>query len=108
MKTQLDTANKIFHARVSGDLTSTNAGQVRTALADIINADNGKRADFDVLCLDLTEAKLLDSVGLNLVVTILRAVQRTGGRMQLRYKSPNVLRTLQFTRLNQHVELIAV
>ena len=51
---------------------------------------------------------MVDSVGLNLIVTLLKRVSKSGARMQIAYSSPNVLRTLTFTRLDKHVELVKV
>jgi len=51
---------------------------------------------------------MVDSVGLNLIVTLLKRVQQRGGRMQIAYSSPNIFRTFTFTRLDKHVELVKV
>ena len=61
---------------------------------------------WQTLRLEMFQAKMVDSVGLNLIVTILRATQKLQVRMQLAYQNPNVLRTLQFTRLDRHLDLV--
>ena len=57
---------------------------------------------------DLTEAKMVDSVGLNLIVAAFKAVQQGGGKMLLRYSNSNVHRTFEFTRLGRHLDLVKV
>jgi anti-anti-sigma factor len=106
MKTTLNEAKKLLTVQLSGDLTSTNAGELREHLATVLNADTDKPAPWRTLRLELSGAKMVDSVGLNLVVTLLRAVQRLNGKLQVTYTNPNVLRTFQFTRLDKHIELI--
>ncbi len=106
MKTSLNEAKRLLTVQLPGDLISTNAAAVRENLADIINASTDKLPAWSTLRLELSGAKMVDSVGLNLVVTLLRAVQKLNGKMQVIYTNPNVLRTFQFTRLDQHMEMI--
>ncbi len=106
MKISLNEARRLLTVQLPGDLTSTNAGELRDALASVLNADTDKPAPWSTLRLELAGAKMVDSVGLNLIVTLLRAVQRLNGKLQVIYTNPNVLRTFQFTRLDKHIELI--
>ncbi|MEY4916336.1 MAG: hypothetical protein RL616_249 [Verrucomicrobiota bacterium] len=106
MKTTLDEKNKLLTVWLSGDLTSTNADALRAKLTEVLEPTMGKPPGWQQLRLDLPAAKMVDSVGLNLVVTILRAVQKVGGKMSVRYRNPNVLRTFEFTRLVQHIEMV--
>lgn len=106
MKMILDEPQKMLTVQVPGDLVSTNTDALRTKLAGVLNAEPGKPVRWELLRLELPAAKMVDSMGLNLVVTILRAVQKAGGRMQVIYRNPNVLRTFQFTRLDQRIEMV--
>ena len=96
---------KPFTVTVPGDLVSTTTDALRLQLAALLEP-TGSPPPWRTLQLDLTRANMVDSMGLNLIVTILRAVQNHGGKMQVALTSLNVLRTFQFTRLNQHIELI--
>lgn len=107
MKPLLDRDQQLLTVNVPGDLVSTNAEILRRALHEILDTEIPS-PPWRRLRLELAGAKMVDSMGLNLIVTILRAVQKTGGRMQITFSSPNVHRTFQFTRLDQHVELIKV
>ena len=92
----------------SGDLTSTNAAGLRARLQNILEPAAGQDLGWQILRLELNSTRMVDSVGLNLVVSILRAVQKSSRKMQVTYTNPNVLRTFQFTRLDQFIELIKV
>jgi anti-anti-sigma factor len=51
---------------------------------------------------------MIDSMGLNLVVSLLKAAQKQGGRLRVAYADANVLRILTFTRLDKQLELVKV
>jgi anti-anti-sigma factor len=89
---------------VAGDLLSTNAKDLRAAVEDLLAAPE-KQTWLKTLVLDLTGAKMVDSVGLNLIVAILRAVRIAGGTMTLKHDNPNVHRILLFTRLDQQLTI---
>lgn len=90
--------------RVEGDLLSTNAKDVRDAVAQLLAAPE-RLAPLSSVVLDLSTAKMIDSVGLNLIVAILRATKLAGGEMTIKHGNPNVQRILLFTRLDQQVDI---
>ena len=90
----------------SGDLISTNAAALREQLRNVLEPAAGSSFEWHLIRLELNSARMVDSVGLNLVVSLLRAVQKADRKMQVTYTNPNVLRTFQFTRLDQQIELI--
>jgi anti-anti-sigma factor len=100
--------SKSLTLRVPGDLLSTNAEALRQEANGLLENPDGSPREFDAFKLDLTGAKMVDSVGLNLVVNLLKRAQKRGVKMQIAYSSPNVLRTFIFTRLDQHVNLVKV
>ena len=79
---------------------------MRKEFAGYLESQEGAPGKCGVFRLDLSGAKMVDSVGLNLVVAMLKHLQKQGARMQVAYASKNVLRTFAFTRLDQHVELV--
>lgn len=89
--------------RIADDLVSTNAGAVRSQFEAQI-APEGWR----VFQLDLSGARIVDSVGLNLIVMMLKRARKQGARMQILYSSRNILRTFIFTRLDRHIEMVKV
>jgi anti-anti-sigma factor len=91
---------------VPGDLISTNVETFRTEADSLFGTAAGTPPKWHRFILDLTAAKMVDSAGLNLVVSLLKRVQSQGAKMQITYSSPNILRTFTFTRLDKHVELV--
>ena len=108
MKPLLETGAESMTLRVEGDLVSTNAPVIRGQIDRLFEPANGLPPAWKIFKLDLSTAKMIDSVGLNLVVSLLKRVQRHGGRMQVAFSDSNVLRILNFTRLDKQVELIKV
>lgn len=91
--------------RVQGDLLSTNAKELRASLENLLSAPE-KQVGLRTLFLDLSTATMIDSVGLNLIVAILRATKQAGGAMKIQHANPNVHRILLFTRLDQQLEIL--
>jgi len=61
-----------------------------------------------VLELDLTQARFVDSVGINLLVLMIRRMKETGGSVRIRIANANIKRVLSFMRVDQHAEIILV
>ena len=104
MNSNLDLEKKWLTLRVAGDLISTNAEALRGEIDELLKAESP--AGWNTFRLDLTTAQMVDSVGLNLVVNLLKRVQKREARMQVLYGHQNVLRTFIFTRLDKQVELV--
>jgi len=106
MNSHLDPDKRTLTFRVPGDVLSTNVEILRTESAGFFEGQPTSSAGWGTFVLDLTAAKMVDSSGLNLVVSWLKCVQARGAKMQVVYSSPNLLRTFTFTRLNTQVELV--
>jgi anti-anti-sigma factor len=108
MNSPHQTDERALSLRVPGDLLSTNADALRTEAFALLQPGDGLAEPWTKFVLDLSSARMIDSVGLNLVVALLKRVQKRGARMQVVYSCPHVLRTFAFTRLDQHVEMVKV
>jgi len=106
MTPNLNLEDKILTLRVPADLISTNAESVRGDIRSLLDPPEGKPQSWQTFRLDLSAAKRVDSVGLNLIVAMVKAVQRVGAKMQVVYSDPNVHRTILFTRLDKYVEVL--
>jgi anti-anti-sigma factor len=104
--TQIDLDREVLTLRVPGDLISTNAETCRNDLAQRVEAIEAAGQEWKIFVADLTAANMVDSVGLNLIVSWIKWVRERGGLMRVAYSSGNVLRTFKFTRLDKHVELV--
>lgn len=96
----------VFTVSLDGNILSTNAQEIRTRLTKALSDPKASAGALEVLELDVTHAQMIDSVGLNLIVWLLKAVRERRARLRLLVGSVHVERTLQFTRLDQQAEVI--
>lgn len=98
------TNTPIVVCAASGDLTSTTAPAFR-AEAEQKLASLSQEAAGSVLEVDLRNARMVDSVGLNLLVSLIKAMKERGGSVRILIAHPNIQRILTFTRIDQHAEV---
>ena len=91
-----------------GDLVSTNAETLHREIGELLDARDEASPKWELFKLDLTRARIVDSMGLNLIALLLKRVRKNGAKMQVAYAHKNVLRVFIFTRLDRHVELVNV
>ena len=106
MQHQFDASSKSLTVIVPGDVLSTNAEELRRDVFSLLESSQGAQAQCAMLKLDLTRARMIDSVGLNLLVTFIRSMKERNGKVQALISSDNIERTFVFTRLDQMLELI--
>jgi anti-anti-sigma factor len=106
MEPNLKLENGVLIVRVDGDLTSTTVLPLRRQLDEYFKSDHATAQLWTICKLDLRAARMIDSVGLNLVVSLLKTVQKRGATLQVATTDQNILRTLAFTRLDKQLELV--
>ena len=106
MKHNLNTLTKVLEIVVPGDILSTNVDALRVELFELLERPDIARADWSVLRLDLADAQMVDSMGLNLIVALVRMLQTRGVRLEVRVLNLNIQRTFMFTRLDKQLDLI--
>lgn len=87
-----------FRYVVPGDLLSTNVDEFRSALATRIE----QLANGTELVIDFRASRLIDSVGLNQLVTAIKAAKARGATVRLLVGTQSVRRILTFTRIDSH------
>lgn len=105
---QLDLAARVLNVTIPGDILSTNADALRDELFALLESAPVNTGAWETLHLDLTGAQMVDSVGLNLIVSIIRAVKARQGKVAAKIRSANIRRTFQFTRLDKQIALTMV
>ena len=93
---------------IPGDLVNTNVDSVRATSAEFLDPAKFPPGSCRVLRVNLATAKMVDSVGLNLIVTLLKRARERNAQMEVSYSNPNVLRTFAFTRLDRQLKMIKV
>ena len=100
-----DADHKLVRFQASGDVLSTTADGLRAALEDVLHQPAAQAGAFECFEIDLRSAHMVDSVGLNLLVWLWRAITARGARLRLKISSPNIERTFRFTRFCERVEV---
>lgn len=93
---------------VPGDILSTTADTLRDSLFSLLESAPVQSGNWNLLKLDLTQARMVDSVGLNLIVSIVRALKARNAKVQVIVSSANIQRTFSFTRLDRQVTVIKI
>ena len=102
----IKTAERTLEVTIPGDVLSTNAEQIRSEILALFESDAVKTASWDTLRLDLTAAKMVDSVGLNLIVSLYKEAHKRRAKAIAVNSNPNIQRTFLFTRLDKHLQVI--
>jgi len=107
MSHEINPETKVLTLRLPGDLTTGNTISAR-AVAELVQSARDEDRGWRDVKFDLTQARMVDSAGLNLIVAALKAAQHAGGKLQIAYTDPNIHRTLRFTGLEKRLELVRV
>jgi anti-sigma B factor antagonist len=90
---------------VPGDLTSTTAPSFRAEVEQKLAAAAKENPSLSLVEIDLKGARMVDSVGLNLLVSVIKQVKDRGGAVRILIAHPNIQRILTFTRIDKHAEV---
>jgi len=101
----LDIGERLLSISVPGDILSTNVENLRIAAFALLDDPGVAQGAIRVVEVDLRRASMVDSMGLNLLVSIIRAAKKIGASVRLVVSNNNVMRTLQFTRFHAHAEI---
>jgi anti-anti-sigma factor len=104
----MDPLSHVFEAEsrtlrllVPGDLLSTNVESLRKHCFEFLDA----HPTTQTLEVDLRRATMVDSVGLNLLVLMIRQVKKTEGKVRLLIADESLMRVFRFTRLTSQAEV---
>lgn len=87
----------------SGDILSTNADAVREEVNHLID----RAESLETLHLDLRASRIVDSVGLNLIVSIIRKARSRNADVRISIANNAIRRIMAFTRIDQHAEVVS-
>jgi anti-anti-sigma regulatory factor len=108
MGKQFTPASGMLQLLVPGDLTSTNAEQFRTGALTAIGEIDAQSVNhkWPGVEIDLTAARMVDSAGLNAIISLIRKLNSDGRRTMIHVGDPHVHRICLFTRLDRLAEVI--
>ena len=105
MNQTYDPNERSVQITVPGDVLSTNVDTIRESIFETIDSEEVTKNGFRKICLDLTAAKMIDSAGLNLLVSVLKVAKAQNASVLARISSPHIQRTFSFTRLDKLINL---
>lgn len=87
----------------TGDITSTTEGAFRAQLDHLLA---GAPPGWRVLAIDLRATRMIDSKGLNLIVSVVKRLRAEGREVHFIAPQASVRRVLAFTRLDRHATVV--
>ena len=91
---------------ITGDLTSGTVVQAHRAFLQGVKASTEQQRVWHTLRVDLTHARMVDSVGLNFLVSIIKRMRAEERGVELVVSHPSVIRALSFSRLDSQVTML--
>ena len=104
MKYLVDPSTKTLKLVLPGDILSTEIETLRPAIFGILESTPAE--NWEVLVFDLSATTMVDSAGLNLLISVIRSVQPRGVKLRAIITNNNIFRTFKFTRLDRHIEMV--
>jgi anti-anti-sigma factor len=98
---ELDTRKKRLHAEVRSEVTSTQVQALRDGLAAIVRTYPTE--SWSELYLDLRNARMIDSMGMNWLFSEIRYVADKQKKLVLRISSPAIKKIFAFTGMDKLV-----
>lgn len=96
----------MLEVSVPGDLLSTNADQFRAGAFAMMDAQAGRGSEWLGVEIDLRRAQMVDSAGLNAIVSIIRRLKADGKQAVIQVKDKHVHHIFLFTRLDRLAEIL--
>jgi ABC-type transporter Mla MlaB component len=108
MQNHFNSFSGMLEIVVPGDLLSTNADRFRTDAVSALEAQSTRKMEWRGVKVDLTGARMVDSAGLNAIVSLIRKAKSLGKRASIHVKDAHVHRICLFTRLDIQAEIVQV
>jgi len=97
---------QLLRLTLPGDIKSTTVSELQRDVFALLNDPAVRRLPTATVELVATEAKMFDSLGLNLIVGVLKAVKQRDEKMRLRIASRTVYLTCLAVALERQMELV--
>lgn len=96
----------VLYITIRRDILSTGVRGLFEQLAALQKDPNVERSSWRSLELDLTGAKMIDSMGLNFLVHVVKWSEERKAKAKIVIRDKNLDRLLRFTRMNEHAEVV--
>ncbi|MEM9400090.1 MAG: STAS domain-containing protein [Verrucomicrobiota bacterium] len=103
----VDSMNQELVVQIPGDLLSSNVAEISGQINEIkTNPNNFGGGNWKTLTLDLCKARMVDSIGLNMLVSLIKDMKSRGGNLKVVITSKTVYRTFLATRLDKLINVV--
>lgn len=106
MENRFVPASGMLQISVPGDLLSTNADQFRAEAFSLMDSQARSSREWQGVEVDLTHAEMVDSAGLNAIISVIRKLKSDGKRALIQVRNAHVHRVCLFTRLDRVAEIV--
>jgi ABC-type transporter Mla MlaB component len=96
----------VLYLTIRRDVLSTGVRDLFDQLHAIQKDPQVLLPSWRTLELDLTRARMIDSMGLNFIVHILKWSKGRNAQARILIRDKNLDRLLRFTRMNEHAEVV--
>lgn len=90
------------------DILSTNVDRLKDQIDKIMELPPVKMGSFQRVHLDMKAVKMVDSMGLNLLVNLIKSEKSKGRTLTALVQSLHLHKTLLFTRMDKQMEITLV
>jgi anti-anti-sigma regulatory factor len=101
-----DTQSSCLRLSVAGDLKSTTTAALHRDVFAILAHDHTRSLSITVVELDISAASMVDSLGLNLVIAVLKWSKQRGAALRIIVGKRGVYSTMLAVGLERQAELI--
>jgi anti-anti-sigma factor len=102
---QIDVSTQTLCVTVAGDILRTNADEVRSGFWGLLNSPDVQKIAWQLLKLDLIAVRKIDSIGLNVIIAIIREIQCRNSKLPVIVSGSGIYRTFVFMGLDRQMDL---
>ena len=102
---QLDVPAQTLRVTAAGDWVGAGVDAARGEFFRLLELPEVRELAWHTVQLDLTAMRHIDSLGLNLLVSLLREVQHRNGKLQVLIGNPELHRTFTHLQFDKQMEL---
>ena len=103
---EFDKPSATLRLQVGGDVTSTTTGALHRDVQIILADEQTRALSIHRVELDLNAARMVDSLGLNLIITILKWAKNRDARLGIQVSKRGVYSTLLAVGLERQADLL--
>ncbi len=96
----------VLYVAIRQDVLSTGVRDLFDKLHALQKDPQVQQSSWRTLELDLTGTKMIDAMGLNFIVQILKLAKERDAKAKILIQDKNLDRLLRFTRMNEHAEVV--